>query len=63
MDRVLEALSQLEQTPRPHGVKKLSAEENAWRLRCGDWRIIYEIHDDRLLIIVIRIAHRREAYR
>ena len=34
-----------------------------WRIRVGDYRVLYEIHDDRLLVLVIRVAHRREAYR
>ena len=34
-----------------------------WRIRVGDYRIVYEIHDDRLLVLVVRAAHRREVYR
>ncbi len=61
--RVLAALARLETEPRPAGVKKLSGEDNAWRVRVGDYRVIYEIHDDDLLVVVFRAAHRREVYR
>jgi mRNA interferase RelE/StbE len=49
--------------PRPHGVEKMSGEENAYRVRVGDYRIIYEIHDAFLIVVVIRGGHRREVYR
>ena len=42
---------------------KLAGEENAWRIRVGDYRIVYEIHADRLLVLVIRIGHRKDVYR
>ena len=37
--------------------------DNAWRLRVGDYRVIYEIHDDELLVLVVKAAHRRDVYR
>jgi mRNA interferase RelE/StbE len=49
--------------PRPKGAIRLSGFQHAYRLRCGDYRIVYELHDDRLLVLVIRIGHRREVYR
>jgi mRNA interferase RelE/StbE len=49
--------------PRPHGVEKMSGEENAYRIRFGDYRIIYEIHDAVLVIVVVRVGHCREVYR
>lgn len=42
---------------------KLAGEENLWRIRVGDYRIIYTIRDKQLLILVLRIAHRRDVYR
>lgn len=48
---------------RPRGTKKLAGREHTYRIRAGDYRIIYEVHDDRLIVIVVRIAQRREAYR
>ncbi|MCX7049427.1 MAG: type II toxin-antitoxin system RelE/ParE family toxin [Candidatus Sumerlaeota bacterium] len=49
--------------PRPHGVEKLSGRENIYRIRASDYRILYEIKDAILIVLVIKIAHRREAYR
>jgi mRNA interferase RelE/StbE len=48
--------------PRPHGVKKLSGRD-VWRIRIGDYRVLYEIQDARLLILVVDIGHRPEISR
>ena len=61
-DRIHAAVSGLEREPRPSGVKKLAGYTHRWRIRVGDYRVIYEIHDDRLVVVIIRAAHRREAY-
>ena len=53
----------LASNPRPYGVEKLAGYERAYRIRVGDYRILYEIFDDVLVVYVIRVAHRREAYR
>jgi mRNA interferase RelE/StbE len=55
-------LRALESNPRPADVKKLKGRP-AWRVRVGDYRMIYEIHDRELVVIVITIGHRREVYR
>ena len=55
-------LAGLETIPRPPDVKKLKGRD-AWRIRVGDYRVIYEIHDRVLQIIVITVGHRREIYR
>lgn len=60
--RILARLTLLESNPRPADVKKLKGRE-AWRIRVGDYRVIYEIHDRVLQVIVITIGHRREIYR
>jgi mRNA interferase RelE/StbE len=60
--RILARLAGLEINPRPPDVKKLKGRE-AWRIRVGDYRVIYEIHDRVLHIIVITVGHRREIYR
>jgi mRNA interferase RelE/StbE len=52
----------LSENPRPHGCKKLIADD-AWRIRVGDYRIIYEIHDEKIMVIVIKIGNRKEIYR
>lgn len=62
-DRILRALINLEADPRPPSVKKLKGNDNYWRIRVGDYRIIYEIRDQLLIVLVVPIAHRREAYR
>ena len=61
-ERISTAIHRLADEPRPHGVKKLSGRD-AWRIRVGDYRVLYEIHDDRLLILIVGIGHRREIYR
>jgi len=60
--RILARLAGLEANPRPADVKKLKGRD-AWRIRMGDYRVIYEIHDRILQIIVITVGHRREIYR
>ena len=60
--RILEALAILRTQPRPPGCKKLRG-ETAWRIRVGDYRVIYEIHDKSLQVIVVAAGHRREVYR
>jgi mRNA interferase RelE/StbE len=60
--RIIRAIEALATDPRPAGVKKLRQRE-AWRLRVGTYRVIYEIHEDEVLVLVVRVRHRREAYR
>ena len=60
--RVLARLSELEANPRPPGCKKLT-NRDAWRIRIGDYRVIYEIYDQVLHVIVVTVGHRREVYR
>ena len=60
--RVLARLGQLETNPRPADMKKLKGRD-AWRIRIGDYRVIYEIHDQQLQVLVITVGHRREIYR
>ncbi|WP_291051871.1 type II toxin-antitoxin system RelE/ParE family toxin [Herbiconiux sp.] len=61
-DRVLDAIDDLGDDPRPHGAKKLVGEQTAWRIRVGDYRVIYDVLDDELVVSVVRAAHRREVY-
>jgi mRNA interferase RelE/StbE len=60
--RILARLAGLETNPRPADVKKLKGRD-AWRIRVGDYRVIYEIHDRVFQVIVITAGHRREIYR
>ena len=61
--RIVKAVEALAANPRPAGCIKLADTDNAWRIRVGDYRILYEIHDGRLLVLVIRIGHRKDIYR
>lgn len=56
------AIDSLAHAPRPKGVKKMAG-AHAWRIRVGDYRVVYSIEDKQLIIQVIRIGHRREVYR
>ncbi len=53
----------LAENPRPRGCQKLQGADDLYRVRSGDYRIIYQIADERLRVLVIRIGHRREVYR
>ncbi len=61
--RVLEQIQRLAEVPRPNGVKKLSGFDNAWRIRIGQYRVIYEIKNSVLCVTIIRVAARNDAYR
>ncbi len=61
--RIVTTLRKLEGNPRPSGIEKLKGEENAYRLRVRDYRVLYEVHDKRLLVLVVKVGHRREVYR
>jgi mRNA interferase RelE/StbE len=61
--RVLAALERLRHNPRPSGCVKLSGEEEVWRIRVGSYRVVYEIQDQRLTVLVLRVAHRKDVYR
>ncbi|MBN1556207.1 MAG: type II toxin-antitoxin system RelE/ParE family toxin [Phycisphaerae bacterium] len=61
--RIAKAIDSLARTPRPSGCTKIVGAENAYRIRVGDYRIVYEIEDNVLIVYVIRIAHRRDIYR
>lgn len=61
--RVQAAVELLAQEPRPAGAKKLVGGDGEWRVRTGDYRIVYEIDDGVLLVLVLAVGHRREIYR
>ena len=61
--RLWAAIDALAAEPRPDGARKVRGHERAYRIRVGDWRIIYEVHDDQLLVLVIRARHRKDVYR
>ena len=62
-DRVAVCIDGLVSNPLPAGAKKLEAATGLYRIKTGDYRIIYRIVFDQLIVVVIKVAHRREAYR
>jgi mRNA interferase RelE/StbE len=60
--RIAERLASLSENPRPNGAIKLKGED-AYRVRVGDYRIIYTIRDDLLIVLVIDVGHRGDVYR
>ncbi|MBL9155568.1 MAG: type II toxin-antitoxin system RelE/ParE family toxin [Verrucomicrobiales bacterium] len=61
--KIVAAIESLESDPRPVGCKKLVGSDHTYRLRIGDYRVVYEIQDDILVILVVRIRHRGDVYR
>ena len=61
--RILRTIEALQETPRPPSCQKLECEEPLYRIRVGDYRIIYEVHDTGLLVLVLKVGHRRDVYR
>lgn len=61
--RVQAAIELLADEPRPSGAKKLVGGAGEWRVRTGDYRIVYEIRDQVLLVLVVAVGHRRDIYR
>jgi mRNA interferase RelE/StbE len=61
--KIIDAIRNLAGQPRPFGCKKLSGEDRAWRIRVGDYRVIYEVDDLELRVDIRVVAHRKEAYR
>lgn len=58
---IITAISELENNPRPNGCKKLKGRDG-YRIRIGNYRVIYEIFDDKLIIDVIAVGHRKDIY-
>ena len=61
--RIMARIEALAKEPRPAGVKKPEGMKELYRLRVGDYRVVYRIQDERLIVLVVRIAHRRDVYR
>lgn len=62
-ERIQAKIDELATEPRPNGVKKLKGQENTYRIRVGDYRILYDIFDDILLVTVVEIGHRGKVYK
>lgn len=61
--RILRRIESLAQNPRPDGVVKIEGATDLWRIRIGDWRVIYRTADRQRLVDIVAVRHRREAYR
>jgi mRNA interferase RelE/StbE len=59
---IVTVIDSLSDDPRPVGIEKLSGQER-YRVRQGDYRIIYEINDDMVIVVVVKIGHRKDVYR
>ena len=62
VQRVITKIRSLEDNPTPQGCKKIVGTENTWRVRVGNYRIIYDIYEEVLFVEVVKIAHRKDAY-
>lgn len=62
LQAVLDKIASLVVNPRPHDCKKLSGQEK-YRVRCGDYRILYSIEDDILIVYVVKVGHRKDVFR
>ncbi|MEH2283001.1 MAG: type II toxin-antitoxin system RelE/ParE family toxin [Nostoc sp.] len=61
--RIQTKINDLAIEPRPNGVKKLQDDDNSYRVRVGDYRVVYEVDDDVLIVTVIKVGHRSEIYK
>ena len=62
IERIRESIDNLSKEPHPPGSKKLKGEDGTYRIRVGDYRVIYEVYEEEIVILVIRIRHRKDAY-
>ena len=61
--RLTEAIDALADEPRPHGLKTLDASKKLYRLRVGGYRVVYQVRDRQLVVLIVRVADRKEVYR
>ena len=61
--RIIPQIKTLAEKPRPSGCRKITGSKNDWRIRIGDYRIIYEIDEKAKAVRIMRVRHRREVYR
>ncbi len=60
--RIAAAIDGLADEPRPHGAVKLVGEAKLYRVRVGDYRIVYTVEDGRLIVLIVRVGHRKDIY-
>ena len=61
--RLLEAIQGLADSPRPRGARKLQGYDHVCRIRVGQYRVVYEVFDDRVIVIVLKVGHRKDIYK
>ncbi len=61
--RLRPKIDALADEPRPSGVVKLSGEADLYRIRVGDYRVVYRVEDENLIVLIIKLGHRNEIYR
>jgi mRNA interferase RelE/StbE len=61
-DAVIKAIANLSESPRPRGLEKINS-TGLWRIRQGDYRIVYSLDDTQKLVIIVLVGHRREIYK
>ena len=61
--RLVAAIWGLADNPRPRGCRKLVGKRDLYRIRTGNWRVIYEVQEKTLVVLIIKLGHRREVYR
>lgn len=61
--KIRDKIEKLKKEPLPHGCEKLEGNDDLYRIRSGDYRVIYQIFNKRLIILIVKIGHRREVYR
>lgn len=62
LKRILDQIASLAAEPRPHGCEKLAGQDR-YRIRQGRYRVVYAIEDDKLIVWVVKVGHRRDVYR
>jgi len=62
-NKIFDAAYQLESNPRPSGCKKMEGEEGLYRIRVGNFRIIYDIRDEQLVVTIVKVGDRKAVYR
>jgi len=61
--RLKTKIDALSENPRPRGVEKLKGEDDLYRIRVGDYRVIYQVKDKALIVLIVKIGDRKEVYR
>lgn len=62
-EKIVQHLREIGKNPRPSGTKKLSGTRDVYRLRIGDYRVVYQIRGDELIILILGVGHRQEIYK